>query len=145
MTESANYTNNADLSVRILIIDDMRSFVLILENGLQKRGYTVFAAYSGHEGLAIFDKTPIDVIVCDFGMEEMSGAEVARGVSETCARKGVPKSPFILLTGWGAEVDNSDELRRMGVDRIVAKPVAIARLVEIIQELAADRHAVGGS
>ena len=119
---------------RILLIDDMKSLALLLQAGLQQRGHTVFVAFSGEDGIEIFDREELDVVVCDMGMEEMNGLEVSRAVREICGKKGIPRSPFILLTGWGAALDR-DAISDAGVDRVIAKPVEVPTLEEIAREV----------
>ena len=121
-------------NLRILLIDDMKSLALLLQAGLQQRGHTVFTAFSGKDGIELFDKEELDVVVSDMGMEEMNGLDVSRAVREICEKKGIPKSPFILLTGWGAAMDD-EELSNGGVDRVIAKPVEVSTLAEIVYEV----------
>ncbi len=119
----------------VLVIDDSPSLLFMLERGLEKHGLAVFTASSGREGLEIFREHPIDVVVCDLGMEGMSGWEVGRALVSTAAEKGIPKVPFLLLTGWGSELEFRHELAASGVDRILDKPVQLNHLVDIIGEV----------
>jgi CheY-like chemotaxis protein len=118
----------------ILLIDDMKSLALLLQAGLQQRGHTVFAAFSGREGIEIFEKELPDVIICDMGMEEMNGLEVSQAMGEICEQKEIPTRPFILLTGWGAAMAE-EALSHTGVDRVIAKPVEVAALAQMVQEV----------
>lgn len=124
--------------LRLLLIDDMKSLALLLQAGLQQRGHTVFAAFSGRDGIEIFEREEPDVVVCDMGMEEMNGLEVSRALREICEKKGIPKSPFILLTGWGAAM-NGAPISDAGVDRVIAKPVEISMLADIVREVMESR------
>ncbi len=120
---------------RILFVDDMKTLGILIERDLTREGYTVFTASSGSEALEIFRYEPIDAIICDFDMEGMTGLEVSEAVKGLSAQKGVPKPPFILLTGYGAELSEEDSLKRFGVDRVVDKPVDLEVLRNCLAEV----------
>jgi len=126
---------DVNTGLRILIIDDMKTFLTIIGSGLKRLGQTVFVAQSGREGMQILETDPVDVVVCDLGMEEMDGWEVAQAVRDRCERKGVAKIPFVLLSGWGSEVDDQARLSRSGVDMALQKPVEITCLMQCLREV----------
>jgi CheY-like chemotaxis protein len=129
-----------EAQLRILLIDDMKALVIILENGLKRMGQIVFTALSGEDGLKIFEAEDVDVVICDLGMEGLSGWDVGAGVSEICKRRGIPKTPFILLTGWGAEFGDEMNVIRSGVDMVLEKPIEIPKLLKILQEIIPCRN-----
>lgn len=134
-----------NVGLRILIIDDMKTFLTMIDNGLKKLGQTVFVAPSGQEGIRILEANPIDVVVCDLGMEEMDGWEVAHAVREICEVRGIPKIPFVLLTGWGAEVDDDGRLAGSNVSMVLKKPVEISGLLQCLRELVGRGWADNGT
>lgn len=121
--------------LRILVIDDMRTFLTIIGSGLKRLGQTVFVAQSGREGMQVLETDSVDVVVCDLGMEEMDGWEVAQAVRDLCKRKGVAKIPFVLLSGWGLEIDDQARLSLSGVDMVLQKPVEITCLMQCLREV----------
>lgn len=125
--------------VRILLVDDLESLVIILERGLRKQGHVVFSAKTGGEAIEIFKKEQIEVVVCDMAMDGLDGCDVSRNVMEICKSRGIPKPPFILMTGWGGAIDHAERLSRFGVDRVVEKPVTIPDLENIILEMSKGR------
>jgi CheY-like chemotaxis protein len=126
-------TNSPELS--ILLIDDMKPLVLILENGLKRLGQTVFTAFSGEEGIEVFQSRDVDVVICDLGMEGLSGWDVGLAVKEICEKRGKPKTPFVLLTGWGCDADDHANLAAFGVDLVLEKPIDISYLLKILGEI----------
>ena len=68
---------------RILIVDDEEDICMILSYSLQKAGYEVLIAHSAEEALELFQSpiahtpSPIDLILLDIMMGEMSGLEMA--------------------------------------------------------------------
>lgn len=119
----------------ILLIDDMKPLVMIMESGLKRLGQRVFSAYSGQEGLDLYQNKDFDVVICDLGMEGLSGWDVGKAVKELCAKQGKPKTPFILLTGWGCDFEDEADLTRAGVDVVLEKPVELDNLLKILQTL----------
>jgi len=90
-----------------------------------------------------FENNRVDLVISDLGMEGMSGWEVSEAIREICERKGLPKPPLILMTGWGREVEDDDRISRCGVDRVLEKPIKIRSLLNAVHEIVAsgtDRH-----
>jgi len=126
--------SHSDKTLKILVIDDMRPVLWALRDELTRMGQTVFTASSGPEGLEIFKSIQIDAVVCDLGMPAMNGWEVGAEIREICREKGIPKTPFILLTGWGGQMAEKQRIAESGVAQIVEKPVDIADLLEVVRQ-----------
>lgn len=124
-----------ELTCRVLIVDDSEDSVWVLRHGLARAGQQVLFALSGREGIEIFKKNPVDIVICDLGMPDLNGWDVGKAIKELCLERGRPKAPFILLTGWGGLLDEKEKLLESGVDRIVEKPFLVPNLLEIIREL----------
>jgi signal transduction histidine kinase/ActR/RegA family two-component response regulator len=108
---------------RILLIDDEADNLDVLREVLQLEGHEVEIARSGPEGLARIDRGEgFDLVLCDVGMPEMSGWQVAR---ELYARQ--PRTPVWMLTGWANEIGESDP-RLQVVRGVLAKPLDLDRL-----------------
>jgi len=108
---------------RILLVDDETDNLDVLREVLQLEGHDVEVARSGPEALARIDRGErFDLVLCDVGMPEMSGWQVAR---ELEARK--PRTPIWMLTGWANEIGESDPRLRM-VRGVLAKPLDLDRL-----------------
>jgi CheY-like chemotaxis protein len=75
-----NSQDHGEVRSRILLVDDETSVRDSLYTLLEGDGYQVLAASNGPDGLAIFRQSvpPIDLLVTDYNMPEMSGLELAR-------------------------------------------------------------------
>ncbi len=113
----------------------MEAVATVLRDGLSQLGQTVFTASSGKEAIEIFKTTPVDLVICDLGMPEMNGWQVASVIKSICSEKDVPKTPFVLLTGWGAQVAEDKMAAQNGVDAVVEKPIDILGLLEVIRKV----------
>jgi two-component system, cell cycle sensor histidine kinase and response regulator CckA len=134
-TQGPYEIEDSSQGMRILVIDDRLPFLKIIDIGLTRLGQTVLTASSGVEGLKVFQETSVDLVVCDLEMPGLDGWRVGAGIKEICREKGVPKTPFILLTGESNMVDVDAETEQnftdYGVDAILAKPVDIPDLLLI--------------
>ena len=135
--ETADLSDEAGLGpyVSVLVVDDREPVLMALNKGLSDAGHKVFPALSGKKALDIFQTRKIDAVICDLGMPEMNGWRTAAAIKNLCRERGVQRPPFILLTGWGGQLDAHDKMVAHGVERIVEKPVNISHLVGLIREL----------
>jgi len=123
------------LKLRILIIDDVEPLLTLFEDGLTDFGQTVFTALSGDEGLRLFEQESVDLVVCNLGMPGMSGWEVGMRIKAICEEKGIPKPPFILLTGSGGQGEEKGMIAESGVDAVVEKPIDVPKLLTVIRKV----------
>jgi PAS domain S-box-containing protein len=121
--------------LRILLIDDHPMIVRMLKAGLERHDQTVWGAYSGREGLTVFEREEVDAIVSDLGMPEMNGRQVAKAVKELCEQTGRKKPVFIILTGWGDVTKRFGNLEDLGVDAVVQKPMDAPNLMALIHKI----------
>jgi signal transduction histidine kinase/ActR/RegA family two-component response regulator len=79
----------------VLVIDDDADVRRMLVESLEALGYRVNQAEDGRTGLSILEGAAPDVVVIDFAMPRLNGAEVAKA-----ARARLPKLPIIFATGY---------------------------------------------
>ncbi|HAT42278.1 MAG TPA: hypothetical protein DCS87_11260 [Rheinheimera sp.] len=79
----------------ILLVDDELNILRALERMLRRAGYEVFTAQSGASGLKLLAEHDCPVILSDFRMPEMNGAEFLAH-----ARKVSPLSVAMILSGY---------------------------------------------
>ena len=115
----------------ILIIDDEKSQRDILQGYLAKKGYKVFAAESGSQGIKIIIENLVDIVLSDYKMPEMTGLEILAKVSQIN-----PEISFVIITAYGT-VENAVNAMHLGAYDYLSKPVnldeldlLIARIIE---------------
>jgi signal transduction histidine kinase/FixJ family two-component response regulator len=119
--------NRASAPRRILAIDDRAENIEPLKMLLEAEGHRVDLAFSGGEAVERVRRGDVyDVVLCDVGMPEMNGWQVAQRLREM-----TPGVAIYLLTGWAQEIA-PDEPRGALIDGVIAKPVQPERLVEAI-------------
>jgi len=99
----------------ILVVDDERRLVSLVESYLKQEGYSVQTASNGREALTLARKRPPDLIILDLMMPEMDGHEFI----ETYRRDH--STPIIVLT---ARVEEQEQVIGLeeGADDYVTKP-----------------------
>ena len=125
-------TDNSPLKYKtILFIDDDEVVVKITEKILQKLGYNILKAHSGHEGLKLFQtyQGQIDLVICDMIMPEMDGLEFVFKLREID-----PSVKVLLSSGSLIDEDEKDVVRR-GFNGLIKKPYNISDLSEKIVKI----------
>lgn len=116
----------------VLLVDDELSQRDWGGRFLEKLGYTVKTAPSGHEALELFEAAPMafDFVITDQTMPSMTGLELAEKI-----RLRRADIPIILCTGFshGLSMEN---IQSAGITRLVTKPYSLNELAGILQQLA---------
>ncbi len=134
-TKKEEVEHNTPISLNILAIDDNPAIIDLIQNGLSSRGQKVFTALSGEEALRVFNDNEVDVIISDLAMPGMNGRQLAAEIKRICLEKGINKPLFILLTGWGGEIEEVQDIKEHGVDSVLEKPIEVGKLLQIIDGL----------
>ncbi len=119
---------------RVLVIDDEKSILEMLQIGLARFGCSVETASGGYEGLRLFEKDLFDVVITDIHMPDMDGFNVARHI-RNCKRSD---TPIIGISGMLRDLE-CDEF-----DYVFAKPFKIQSLVHAIKEVVMRKRLHGG-
>jgi len=99
----------------ILVVDDEKRLVSLVESYLTQEGYRVATAYNGKEALTTARREKPDLIILDVMMPEMDGYAFMR------VHRAEQDTPIILLT---ARVDDDEKILglELGADDYVTKP-----------------------
>ncbi|AND80118.1 response regulator transcription factor [Streptococcus pantholopis] len=110
---------------KILIIDDEKDLVMLLQDELEALGHNVLVAYNGMDGLALAKKQP-ELIILDIMMPGMDGFEVCRRIRDEVL------CPILFLSAKQAE---SDKIRALtlGGDDYISKPFGLRELLTRIE------------
>lgn len=112
----------------VLVVDDEKEIVELIDFYLKNNGYNTFRALNGKEALEIFEKEQVDIIVLDIMMPELDGKEVLRKVREKS------NTPIIFLSAKGEDIDKIDGLF-LGADDYLAKPFNPIELIARVKAL----------
>lgn len=81
----------------ILLVEDEPGISKLMKMFLEEAGYRVTVAPDGIQGLVRFDQERPDLVITDFMMPEMNGAELCQRLGQRFAA-GVPRVPVILTS-----------------------------------------------
>jgi len=90
------------MAKKILLIEDEKIMVNLLEKKLTKKGYDVSVAWDGKEGLGKIRKMKPNLILLDIIMPKMGGFEV---MEEIVKDKELKKIPIIIISNSGQPVE----------------------------------------
>jgi len=104
----------------LLLVDDAEQNIALLER-IFATGYVTHSAGSGQEGLHLLTVYPIDIVLLDIMMPQMTGLEVLKIIRET---PEYAELPVLLISGL-AETDDITKGLRLGANDYIAKPFDI--------------------
>jgi two-component system chemotaxis response regulator CheY len=120
--------------MRFLVVDDSSTMRRIIIKTLNTLGHTeIVEAANGREGLDRLTAAPVDVIITDWNMPEMTGIEFIRSVR---ANEKFPQVPVLMVTTNAAK-DDIVEALRAGVTNYVVKPFTPDTMREKIESVLA--------
>ena len=112
---------NSGKSLRILVVEDHSETLQALSRLLSHFGHEVSVADGARNARSIFDSKEFDVVLCDIGLPDGSGYEIAAHARA----KGHIKA--IALTGFGTEQD-VQRSKEAGFDFHLVKPINFQEL-----------------
>lgn len=111
---------------RILIVDDEKECIDVLQQYLSRKGYTVITALSGKEAVAKVAAERPAVILLDIRMPDMDGITALKKIRETA-----PEAIVIMTTALGQESVVSEAVKQGAVSYLL-KPFSLEKLDEIV-------------
>lgn len=100
----------------ILLIDDEKNYLLVLQTLLEDEGYTVTAINDPETALAFLDESEVDVVVTDMKMPKVTGEEVLKRV-----KKEWPHIPVLIMTAFGS-IESAVDVMKYGAFDYITKP-----------------------
>ena len=124
--------NINEKQIKVLLVDDEKSFVEVLFKRLSKRNIDVTKAFSGTEGIQALRSEDFDVAILDLKMEDLDGLEVLK-----IFKKMYAKMEVIILTGHESE-QSAQEGLKYGAFAYMTKPCDFEKLIDTIRKAASD-------
>lgn len=113
--------------MQILIIEDEIGIANFLKQGLEEEGYSILVANNGIKGLSLALTEPIDLILLDWMLPEITGIEICKKI-----RKDKPNLPILFLTAKDT-VQETIEGLKAGANDYIKKPFSFEELLERIK------------
>ena len=119
---------------KILVVDDERSMRELLGIVLRREGYEVVIAENGRSALEVIEREPIDLLISDIKMPDMSGVDVLRA-----AKQADPGVLAIMVTAF-ASTETAVEAMRLGACDYLSKPFDVDLLKMKVREKIDNRQ-----
>ena len=121
--------------MKILLVEDNEMNRDMLSRRLQKKGYEVFIAVDGKEGVTMAQSLKPDLILMDMSLPVIDGWEATRQIKALVETQGIG---IIALTAHAMAQDKEKALAA-GCDDFDTKPIDITRLTQKIEALLAKK------
>ena len=115
---------------RVLLVDDDPEIIEAIRYALESRGYKIFIARDGNQGLALAESEDPDLVILDMMMPKRSGFLVLEKLRRT---REVPVRVIMITANEGSRHKAYAEM--LGVDDYLRKPFAMDKLVESVERL----------
>ncbi len=125
---------------RVLLVDDEEDLTWSIAKHLEKdkERYQLHVANHGREALKILNQVPIDLVVSDIRMPEISGLDLLMDI-----RENFPSTKVIIMTAYGSS-EVQKEANERGCFKYIEKPFEIQELRKFILSAVEDKKGFEG-
>ncbi|MDX9703401.1 MAG: diguanylate cyclase [Candidatus Auribacterota bacterium] len=116
---------------KILIVDDDKRIVEMLEIGLSSIGYEIIPAYDGESAVALVHSEVPDIILLDINLPKKDGFQVCRQIREEVENNYIPIIMITARDDLSSKVEGLDT----GADDYITKPVDIKELMARVKSM----------
>jgi DNA-binding NtrC family response regulator len=119
---------------RILVVDDSANTLEVLQRNLTSQQYQVLTAPSVSEAIKILDAMPVDLVVTDLKMPEVSGLDLIRHV-----RENFKETEVMMITGYPT-IEGAVKAVKTGAEEYLAKPFTDEELFSAVRRALDKLH-----
>jgi two-component system response regulator AtoC len=113
---------------RLLVIDDEENMRHMLSVVISKAGYQVTMAENGEQALAIQQKAPFPIILCDLKMPKMDGLQFLKSLENYITQ------PIIIMMSAYATIDDAVEAMKSGAYDFITKPFKTTEVLLVLEK-----------
>ncbi len=114
----------------ILVVDDIESNRVMMQEMLSTIGFTVITAENGQIGLDVINEHHTDLVLMDIRMPVMDGITTTRKIKANPATKDIP---VVALTA-STSVEEREEVIKNGFDDFLTKPILVSGLISALSQ-----------
>ena len=111
----------------VLVIDDEKTFRIVVEEALSADGFEVATAASGEAGLRIWQREPTDFVILDRNLPDTDGVKLLAELLRE-ARERQIDTLVVMATAY-ADVNSAVQALKAGAFDYLAKPVRLPELI----------------
>ena len=129
--EASSSNQKAQAQRTILVVEDERVMLRLLERFLSRQGYQVLLAADWEQAIDGYcrHKTEIDVVLLDVGLPKVSGVDVFRKM-----KKENPEVRVVVASGY-LDARMKTEMYRAGVKAFLDKPYLLPEMLETLRSV----------
>jgi two-component system, OmpR family, alkaline phosphatase synthesis response regulator PhoP len=114
---------------KILVVDDEKDILELIEYNLSKNGYMVSTAISGEDALEMIKANEYDLIMLDLMLPGVDGFDICKIIKSDKHKAHIP---ILMVTARAEEADRVAGLE-IGADHYVTKPFSPRELLAIVK------------
>jgi len=117
----------------ILVVDDDKHFVKILNDWFSSRGFLVIVAFNGKDALDLFKKTNTDLVLLDALIPKLDGFKTCEAMKKIESKRDIP---IIMMSAIYKNVQEATLAKtKYGATEYMTKPLDLLQLYNKVSEL----------
>ncbi len=116
----------------VLVIDDEKTFRIVVEEALTPEGIQVLTAASARAGLEAWQREPPDLVILDRNLPDMDGMQVLARITREGRERG--SEPLVVMATAYADVASAVAALKAGAFDYLAKPLQLPELVATVRK-----------
>ena len=121
---------------RILVVEDDEALKRVAQGQLERNGHQTAAAMDVAEALDVLRRQPVDLVLSDLHLPDMSGMELLKRV-----RMEYPETAVVIMTAYGT-IETAIEATRMGAYDYITKPIHPDELKTLVNRVLERRQLI---
>lgn len=109
------------------MVDDAPQTLEVIRRNLTSKGYQVFTASNVREAIKIIESSPVDLVITDLKMPEVSGIDLVRHI-----RENYKDTEVMMITGYPS-IESAVEAVKIGAEEYLTKPFTDEELFAAVQ------------
>jgi DNA-binding NtrC family response regulator len=111
----------------VLVIDDEKTFRIVVDEALSADGFEVTSASSGDAGLKLWQRDPTDFVILDRNLPDTDGVKVLEELTREARERGL--DTLVVMATAFADVNSAVQALKLGAFDYLAKPVRLPELI----------------
>ncbi len=120
---------------KILVAEDNLALADVMRFNIERAGFEVTVAHNGREAYELTQNVQFDLVLTDHQMPELTGVELCQRLRED---ERYARTPVIMVTAKGLELDLARLQDELGVTAALAKPFSPIEMIHQIEDCLAS-------
>jgi two-component system, chemotaxis family, chemotaxis protein CheY len=115
---------------QVVVVEDFNTSRQVIKNTLQSLGLIVFEAADGRDALRFFDGRKIDMVISDFNMPNMNGAELVTYIRGMDEYRYIP----IFMLSTDTSIEKQNRAKEAKITCWIKKPFDVTEFKKLVQK-----------